>query len=402
VNYVIDVWNTFYITYGNYLSEKRKPNFDGSIFEIKILHILAGLIVYVLALVIDTTFASVICVVKLIPAIFKSWKEVTNLWKTTECAREVCLCVYILIMICIPVVSCIGVAVVIIYSFVTAINVIFVMFRTDSVTNGFRKIFINIYNIDLATNPYISKTLTTSFFPCFNFQLENVNVSQTFDNSLVREGITNEMYPNDAPRTHIIHSVVTSHQARDQTQNITNSRIDIGNIWNNFFEMCSYQCEDMIAAGVCLISEVIGQESYLFIGLPGLVVFRAITRSLNIPGIMLSDGVIITKDSVPSDEFSTSLFNDIISIKHQIKTQNFSENELDFIGKWIFTMGNVDKCVEPTGISNGRMSSIKLVISMIQRIGINISMIPSCHRRFGNALDVVIKNYNSRNNTSIV
>lgn len=405
VNYVGDVWNMLWVTYPQYLSSKRSPNPDGSVFDIKILHVLIGIILYALALVIDTTFAIVICLIKLIPAIVQSWREVTNMWKSSECFREICCCLYLIIMCCIPIVCSIGVVIGTVYAFVVAINVTFVMFQTDSIPNGFLQIFINIHNIDIATNSYLPESMAESFkdgiFPCFNISLREhifqLNqpvpvVRRSFRDAPLGMELLNELYPVDAPRTSIVRSVFTPSQMRQETQNIMNERINIGKIWDNFFEMCSYQCTDVVTSGLCTIDDIIGCEPYLFIGLPSLVIFRAIKRSQNMTGIMLSDGIIVTKDNVPTDSFSISVFNEIIKIKNGLKGLNLTDNEYDFIEKWLFTMGNVAKCVEPKGIPPEKMSEIKVIISMIQSIGTNISMIPSCHRRFGDALTRTVSN----------
>jgi hypothetical protein len=141
-------------------------------------------------------------------------------------------------------------------------------------------------------------------------------------------------------------------------------------------------------------------DAEFLIGLPALVILRAVIRSFDlmiddgmtvhladdsyqpIGGIKLLDGTIVTNINRPSDPFSRYVYIKLIELKQQMISANLSDYEIKFMEKWISTGGDIKKCPTPITMGEDRRIEIMRIASILTNICIKASLTPTFKNKF--------------------
>mmetsp|Transcript_43222 Transcript_43222/g.97687 ORF Transcript_43222/g.97687 Transcript_43222/m.97687 type:complete len:203 (+) Transcript_43222:481-1089(+) len=76
-------------------------------------------------------------------------------------------------------------------------------------------------------------------------------------------------------------------QVSDSARRFSSQLMAMDAIWNSFFCACALALNEAVEAGWVAREDVEDSEPYLFLGVPGLVLFNALERSLGSEGVIL-------------------------------------------------------------------------------------------------------------------
>ena len=360
---VVDFWDYNNRAYSEITDDLQYPHPDGTVFDISIPQIFVGFFVGVVSLIINFVASLIISALKCIPGIFRCWCYLTKGFGEAPGLLEILLFVpYVVAMVLVPVLCFSGIVICPLFWSVYSLNCIGAMY-SDQILAGFKMIFINVYKFDSDTSSLVFES-NTSCVPCFDLTITP------------RE---RERAPTNARQIRR-HNVVDS--------GVTFDRMSITTVWDHFFHMCTVNGREALGLSLCTQEDISSYEPWLIVGLPSLVLIRALKRSLGDAAIKLSDGCVLDQDNVPSDSFSTHIYFRFMGAKDRYEELYITDDEHAFVEKWLFTNGDENKCKTLAGeISSQRLVELKNMTSMIQAMAILATRVPTFHRKFGDSLD---------------
>lgn len=183
-------------------------------------------------------------------------------------------------------------------------------------------------------------------------------------------------------------------------------RLDIIKCWDNFFLMTTHVATDAIIDKKIPGEDVENLESYLFTGVPSLVILQSLERSqsLTYPGIVMQDNITITFQNVPADSFSLQTFQALTDLRDQLKRLGCSQSEYKYLEDWVLK-GNSNTIprnffdVEESHLGGARVRALKEFAGGLYKLSLNMSRVPTFHRRFGEALQASLTEATLRQNT---
>ncbi|KAK2661592.1 hypothetical protein Ddye_000166 [Dipteronia dyeriana] len=176
------------------------------------------------------------------------------------------------------------------------------------------------------------------------------------------------------------------------------NRIDVKplELLQGLFKECQRHGENMVRDGILTVKDIEDTKpnsgsKVVSIGLPAYCLLQALLRSakMNSPGILLMDNVTeITSSNRPKDAFFEWFLNPFLVMKDQIKAQNLSEEEEDYLGKLVLFCGDHErlKC-SGTGSppeSEHKRAELDGLARRLQGITKSISRYPTFRRHFDN------------------
>lgn len=168
---------------------------------------------------------------------------------------------------------------------------------------------------------------------------------------------------------------------------------------DHLFAECKHQGEALVNEGVITMKDIEETKSgkvgsgVLNVGLPAYVILNALLRSAkaNSDGLVLSDGSEITSDNRPKSTLFDWFFDPLMVIKEQIKAQNFTEEEEEYLKMRVLFIGDSNhlKGTLPhvPSLDERKRAEIDAFARRLQGITKSISRYPTAKRRF----DVLVK-----------
>lgn len=249
-NCVYDFWNFNYRVYGGFIDEFNNPNYTGYVYEIRILQIFFGLILGIFGMVVEGIAVTVMCV-KAVPICIRGFSTFTKCLCEETCVLGVCFLPSIIVYVLIVVACIMAVPISIIVSlFHGLLSPISTLYKHDNIcdglTNGFKQIFVNIYEIDVETNKIAFDFDGPSVCCfCFDMRIQPVNQSNIPQNN--QQLLLNQMHPS-YENTLLEQNQQQYNQLSNQQQpqrirmneiQSNQKRVDVFAIWANFFQMCT-------------------------------------------------------------------------------------------------------------------------------------------------------------------
>ncbi|XP_024977959.1 uncharacterized membrane protein At3g27390-like isoform X1 [Cynara cardunculus var. scolymus] len=178
---------------------------------------------------------------------------------------------------------------------------------------------------------------------------------------------------------------------------------------DSFFQECRRQGEFLVLEGLITAQEIADVISVkdsvrvITIGLPAYCLYLALLRSgkANSSGIILSDNATeITSANRPKDAFYDWFLNPLLVMKDQIKAQNLTESEEDYLGKLVLLSGDGQKLknsnIGPPPESELRRAELDALARRLQGITKSISRYPTYRRRFENIMKAISEELDRR------
>ncbi|XP_065044811.1 uncharacterized membrane protein At3g27390-like isoform X1 [Musa acuminata AAA Group] len=164
---------------------------------------------------------------------------------------------------------------------------------------------------------------------------------------------------------------------------------------DHLFSECKHHGETLVAQCVIQYEDIKesqsskgGRSRIINIGLPAYSILQALLFSAkaNSDGLVLSDNTEITTENRPKDKIFGWFFDPLMILKEQIKTQDFSEEEEQYLSKLVLLLGdsrrinNLDNQSPP--LDQRKRAEINAFARRLQGITKSLSRYPTARRRF--------------------
>ncbi|KAF8703502.1 hypothetical protein HU200_032310 [Digitaria exilis] len=167
---------------------------------------------------------------------------------------------------------------------------------------------------------------------------------------------------------------------------------------DHLFTECRRQGEELVNKGLIIMKDIEETKSgkvgsgVLNVGLPAYVILNALLRSAeaNSDGLVLSDGSEITSDNRPRHTLFDWFFDPLMVIKEQIKAENFTEEEEEYLKMQVLLAGDPNRkgtLPHVPSLNERKKAEIEAFARRLQGITKSISRYPTAKRRF----DVLVK-----------
>ncbi|KAL1172958.1 hypothetical protein V6Z11_A05G383200 [Gossypium hirsutum] len=192
---------------------------------------------------------------------------------------------------------------------------------------------------------------------------------------------------------------------------LTNTRIDLKplELLEGLFKECWRHGEKMVSERLITSKDI--EEAKLTkgsrvigIGLPAYCLLQTLLRSVNSnrSGILLSDNTEITATNRPKDTFFDWFLNPFLILKEQIKSENLSEEEEDYLGKLVLLCGDparlkISKIGSPPE-SDRKQAELDAIARRLQGITKSVSRYPTFRRHFENLVNILSEDLAKKSN----
>lgn len=163
---------------------------------------------------------------------------------------------------------------------------------------------------------------------------------------------------------------------------------------DHLFAECKLQGEVLVKDGVITMEDIQETKSdkvgsgVLNVGLPAYVMLNALIRSAkaNSGGLLLSNGAEITSENRPKNTLFDWFFDPLMVIKEQIKAENFTEEEEEYLKKRVLMFGGPSNLKHTLphvpSLNERKRADIDAFARRLQGITKSISRYPTSKRRF--------------------
>nr|KJB33896.1 hypothetical protein B456_006G036800 [Gossypium raimondii] len=174
---------------------------------------------------------------------------------------------------------------------------------------------------------------------------------------------------------------------------LTNARLDLKplELLEGLFKECQVHGEKMVSEGLITSKDIDDAKSIkgsrvVSIGLPAYCFLQALLRSVdaNRLGILLSDNTEITATNRPKDAFFDWFLNPFLILKEQIRAENLSPEEKDYLGKLVLLCGDAArlKNIGSPPESERKRAELDALARRLQGITKSVSRYPTFRRHF--------------------
>ncbi|KAJ6754351.1 TRANSMEMBRANE PROTEIN [Salix purpurea] len=178
---------------------------------------------------------------------------------------------------------------------------------------------------------------------------------------------------------------------------------------DRLFKECQHHGEIFVSEGVITQQDIDDAKSgkgsrVVSIGLPAYCVLQALLRSAkaNSVGILLNDNVTeITSTNRPKDTFYEWFLNPFLIIKDQIKAENLSEEEEEYLGRLVLLNRDPVKLRSsnsgPPPEPEQKLAKLDALARRLQGITKSVSRYPTSRRHFDNLVKNLSENLAKKN-----
>ncbi|KAA3464114.1 putative membrane protein [Gossypium australe] len=192
---------------------------------------------------------------------------------------------------------------------------------------------------------------------------------------------------------------------------LTNTRIDLKplELLGGLFKECWRHGEKMVSERLITSKDI--EEAKLTkgsrvigIGLPAYCLLQTLLRSVNNnrSGILLSDNTEITATNRPKDTFFDWFLNPFLILKEQIKSENLSEEEEDYLGKLVLLCGDPERLkisnIGSPPESDRKRAELDAIARRLQGITKSLSRYPTFRRHFENLVNILSEDLAKKSN----
>ncbi|KAK3183707.1 hypothetical protein Dsin_030993 [Dipteronia sinensis] len=375
---VRDFWDVSSHSYLSIMKDLRdKEVSDGKYYEIRLLYLPGAIIAAVLGMIVDVPMISVIALCKSFYMLFKGWHRLFH----DLVGREGPF----LETICVP--------------FAGLAILLWPLAVVGSVLGSMAaSIFLGAY-------AGVVVYQESSFWFGLCYIIASVSIYDEYSNDILDmpEGscFPRPQYRKKAEMSQTGSPEFSSHGSSKNPPSRTVSlknRIDVKplELLHGLFKECQRHGENMVRDGIITVKDIEDTKpnsgsKVVSIGLPAYCLLQALLRSakMNSPGIMLMDNVTeITSSNRPKDAFFEWFLNPFLVMKDQIKAQNLSEEEEDYLGKLVLFCGDHERLKSSgTGSppeSERKQAELDGLARRLQGITKSISRYPTFRRHFDN------------------
>ncbi|KAE8734594.1 Detected protein of confused Function [Hibiscus syriacus] len=374
------------------LQQKEPPN--GQYYEIRILYLLPALIAAVLGSMADFPVISLIALCKSPYMLFKGWHRLFHdlIGREGPFLETICVPFAGLAILLWPLVV-VG-AVLARWSLVSSLVPMprWLFTRNPRFGSGFVTLLLPC--------PYMMNTATMSStcqkdLACPGFIQHSSHYIINFGKFCYELSLTNRPQYRRNRRGSIPRSDSLRPRPPARIDSLTNTRLELNplELLEGLFDQCRVNGEKLVSEGLITSKDIEEAKSIkgsrvVSIGLPAYCFLQALLRSVEASksGILLSDNTEITATNRPKDTIFDWFLNPFLILKEQIKAENLSEEEKDYLGKLVLLCGDPawlkDLNIGSPPESERKRAELCALARRLQGITKSVSRYPTFRRHF--------------------
>ncbi|KAI9176440.1 hypothetical protein LWI28_002876 [Acer negundo] len=379
--FVRDFWDVCSHSYFSIMKELRdKEVSDGKYYEIRLLYLPGAIIAAVLGMIVDVPMISVIALCKSFYMLFKGWHRLFHdlVGREGPFLETICVPFAGLAILLWPLAVVGSVLGSMVASIFLGAYAGVVVYQESSLWFGLCYIIASVSIYDEYSNDILDMP-EGSCFPRPQYR-KKAEMSQTGSHEFSSRG----SFKNPPSRSVSL-----------------KNRIDVKplELLQGLFKECQRHGENMVRDGIITVKDIEdakpnSESKVVSIGLPAYCLLQALLRSakMNSQGILLIDNVTeITSSNRPKDAFFEWFLNPFLVMKDQIKAQNLSEEEEDYLAKLVLFCGDHERLKSSgTGSppeSERKRAELDGLARRLQGITKSISRYPTFRRHFDNLVE---------------
>ncbi|KAH6791023.1 transmembrane protein [Perilla frutescens var. frutescens] len=390
---------------------------EGKYYEIRLLHLPLALIAGILGIVVDLPMISTVALCKSPYMLVKGWHRLLQdcvgregPFLETLCMPFAGLAILLWPLVVVGAVFCSIVSTIFLGAYAAVI-----VYQESSFWLGLCYIVASVSNYDEYSNDVLDLP-EGSCFPRFKLLLRVCTyafilvTTPCFQSNL--RGISTDRVTEGRP-LHKPLLFLTSSSSRTSSKNPSFRRTSLSSqmlelkpleLADGLFKECQRQGEVLVAEGIIKLKDIENAKNRVMaVGLPAYCILRTLVRSARADsgGILLSDDVEITSTNRPKDAFFEWFLNPLLIIKDQIKADNLSEMEEQYLGKLVLFNGNAARLKNshtgPEPESQVKRAELEALARRLIGITKSISRYPTFRRRFDRSMQIVLEELGKKN-----
>ncbi|XP_022154178.1 uncharacterized membrane protein At3g27390 [Momordica charantia] len=365
-----------YLSFMQDLRQREPPN--GEHYEIRLLYLPGALVAGILGIIVDVFMISFIAIYKGPIMLFKGWNRLFHdlIGREGPFLETICVPFAGLIILLWPLAVVGSVLGSIASSLFLGAYAGIVAYQESSFVLGLQYIVASLSIYDEYSNDVLDMQ-EGSCFPRLNYRRDGQSsVDGLHTTSLSRRS--------------------SFHDPPSRMNSLKEPMIDLKplELLDSLFKECQCHGENMVCEGTIMSTDIEDAKSskgskVISIGLPAFCILQTLLRSAkaNSAGLLLSDNVTeISSTNRPKDTFFDWFLNPLLIIKDQIRAENLSESEEEYLYRLVLLSGDPERLKNSTTVtppeSERRQAELEALARRLRGITKSISRYPTFRRRF--------------------
>ncbi|KAI4350587.1 hypothetical protein L6164_005033 [Bauhinia variegata] len=367
-----DVCFTTYFLLMDDLREKRPP--DVNYYEIRLLYLPGAVIAGVLGVMIDAPMISIVALYKGPCMLFKGWHRLFHdlIGREGPFLETICVPFAGLAILLWPLAVVGAVLASVLASIFLGAYAGVVAYQESSLLSGLKYIVAAISIYDEYSNDILDLR-EGSCYPRPRYRKKGSQTSRP---------------PSLTKRN-------SFHRAPSRTTSFKNIIAELKplELLDGLFQECRQVGEMLVSQGLITLKDIEDAKSgsgsrVISIGLPAYCLLQCLLRSAknNSPGISIADNIELVPTTRPTDKFFEWFLNPLIVLKEQIKAENLSASEEDYLCKLALLNSDPERLknpsIGPPPESERKRGELEGITRRLQGITKSMSRYPTFKRRF--------------------
>ncbi|KAK2420358.1 putative membrane protein [Trifolium repens] len=376
---VKDVRDACFHTYFSVMDDLRQDGPPiGKYYEIRPYYLPGAIVAGILGIIVDVPVISFVAICKVPYMLFKGWNRLFRdlIGREGPFLETICMPFAGLAIVLWPLAVIVAFLASVIASIFLGARAGLVAYQESSFLFGLRYIVATLSLYDEYSNDVLDIP-EGSCFPRPKYRRKKIEISQKTSHS------------NSFSRTKPLTKTIS------RTISLTNNIAEL-----KPFELLEGLCKECLQVGETLVTQglithddiqeaMFGKESKVIsIGLPAYCLLQALLRSIKAdsPGILITDDTELTTTNRPKEKFFEWFLNPLLIIKDQIKAENLSVSEEDYLCKLVLFNCDSDRVKNlifgPPPESDRKLAELDALARRLQGITKFITRFPTYKRRF--------------------
>ncbi|WJX75808.1 hypothetical protein P8452_59300 [Trifolium repens] len=374
---VRDLKDVCFLSYFSVMDDLRQNGPPNKYYEIRLLYLPGAFLAAVIGMLVDVPVISFIAVCKGPYMLFKGWHRLFHdlVGREGPFLETICVPFAGLAILLWPLAVAGAVLASILASYFLGAYAGVVAYQESSFKFGLRYVIAALSLYDEYSNDILDMPEGTCF--------PRPQYRKNMDSSIKTSGSVSVSRPSSFRR------------APSRSSSMKNNIVELKSLelLDGLFKECCIVGEKMISEGLITGKDIEEAKSgkgsnVISIGLPAYCLLQGLLRSakVNSMGILINDDTELTLTNRPREKFFEWFLNPLLIIKDQIKAENLSASEEDYLCKLVLLSGDAERLkisgVGPAPESEVKRAELEALARRLQGITKSMTRFPTFKRRF--------------------
>ncbi|KAK2360119.1 putative membrane protein [Trifolium repens] len=374
---VRDLKDVCFLSYFSVMDDLRQNGPPNKYYEIRLLYLPGAFLAAVIGMLVDVPVISFIAVCKGPYMLFKGWHRLFHdlVGREGPFLETICVPFAGLAILLWPLAVAGAVLASILASYFLGAYAGVVAYQESSFKFGLRYVIAALSLYDEYSNDILDMPEGTCF--------PRPQYRKNMDSSIRTSGSVSVSRPGSLRR------------APSRSSSMKNNIVELKSLelLDGLFKECCIVGEKMISEGLITGKDIEEAKSgkgsnVISIGLPAYCLLQGLLRSakVNSLGILINDDTELTLTNRPREKFFEWFLNPLLIIKDQIKAENLSASEEDYLCKLVLLSGDAERLkisgVGPAPESEVKRAELEALARRLQGITKSMTRFPTFKRRF--------------------